>query len=65
MVKISLDYNMIESGNVKLAQGKTINVYFCPFHMNVNCFWSLLNGIEKITFGKSMTPYHALESIFI
>ena len=38
MVKISLDYNMIESGNVKLAQGKTINVYFCPFHMNVNCF---------------------------
>lgn len=45
---------------------KTMNVCGCPFHVNVNCFWSsFLIGIENSTFTESIVAYHVPEAILI
>lgn len=39
------------------SQGGTINVYYCPFHMNAKCLWSFLISMNKKALIKSKVTY--------
>lgn len=61
-------FELLRQGARELTRlwDQTMNVYCCPFHVNVSSFWSsFLTGTENITFTKSVGACHVPEVIFI